>query len=107
MIDPNEIYERLTRLGKEWVDKSHAATWLDESKKSVLSQIMTEGFLRGDSATKAECYALADQRYIDHIHAMVDAEREANLARVNYDAARAWSEALRTRESTERALMKI
>jgi hypothetical protein len=103
MIDPEEIYNRLCKIGKEWCEKDHAAILLTETKKSVMSELMVECFKSGENGAKAEAYAQANPIYKDHIKAMCDARRVANLARVNYDAARSWAEAERSAESSRRA----
>jgi hypothetical protein len=107
MIEPEKIYTRLVAMGTDWAEKQHAANMLSETRKSVLAQIMTDYLIKGDSAVKAETFALSSDLYQGHIKAMVDAEKESNLARVNYESAKTWAESVRTAESTRRAEMRL
>lgn len=107
MIDPDKIRARIVAAGSGWSDKEHAASLLEETRKSVRAQIAVKYLEKGDSAAKAELYAEQDQIYLDHLKAMCEARRQANLAKVNYDAGRNWVENLRTNESTRRAEMQL
>lgn len=107
MIDPNQIYEKLCTQGKDWAQKDHAASLLEETRKSVRSQVIVEYIEKGQNVSKSEAYAESDPRYIEHIQVMCEARKTANLAQVNYKAAQAWSEAVRTAESTLRAQMSL
>src|SRR5678810_69230 len=43
VIDAEEIYRQLVDCGDDWVDKNAAAELLEETKKSVLAEIMNGG----------------------------------------------------------------
>ncbi len=103
-FDPEAIYRRLEAAGDEWVDKNAAAEILEETKKTVLAEIMT-GF--HGSAAERERLALADPVYRFHLVNMVKARKEANRARVRYDSVRVLAELRRTQESTRRAEANI
>jgi len=100
-FSPNDVYERFRLAGENWANAEHAAQLLEETRKAVRAQIMTAF---GDmSVNKAEMLAEADPGYFEHLQKMVDARRDANKARVNYDAIRAWVELVRSAEASKRA----
>lgn len=104
MINPDEILERLRIAGEEWADKDAAANALEETKKSVLAELMN-GF--SGPKTERESRALADATFRLHLTNMVNARKEANRARVRYETGKIWAELVRTRESTRRAEASI
>ena len=103
MFNPDEILERLRIAGEEWCDLDAAANALEETKKTLLAEML----LKAESGTvaKREPQAHADPVYRLHITNMVLARKEANRARVRYDTGRIWAELKRTQESTKRAEM--
>jgi hypothetical protein len=101
MINPSEVHERFRLAGEVWADKESAASFLEETLKSVRSQIMSS--LGDMSVNKAEMLAQADKLYLDHIKAMVNARKEANISKVNYDAIKVWIELVRSLEASKRA----
>lgn len=103
-FNPEAIYQKLNETGDAWVDKNAAAEILEETKKSVLAELMT-GF--DGPKTERESKALADPAYRLHLSSMVAARKEANRARVKYDSMRVLAEMRRTQESTRRAEANI
>lgn len=103
-FDPEAIYRRLEEAGNDWADKNAAAEILEETKKTLLAEVM-QGF-PGSNAER-ERSALADSTYKLHLKNMVMARREANRARVRYDSVRVLAEMRRTQESTRRAEANI
>lgn len=104
-IDPNVLRTRYVELGEDWADKDAAASMLEESKKSVLSELTLSA--DGKSMAEREAIALASQGYKEHVRKMVEARRVANRAKVNYDAAKTWVDLARTLESSRRAEMTL
>lgn len=100
MINPHEIYEKLVNLGEEWAKTNYAADILEETKKTELARLMNG--LEGSHAAK-ETTALANPLYRNHLAKMVEARREANIAKVRYDSAKMYCELMRTQAATERA----
>jgi NMD protein affecting ribosome stability and mRNA decay len=103
-FNPEAIFAKLNATGEDWVDKNAAAEILEETKKSVLAELMNA--LEGPK-TEREARALADPTYRLHITNMVTARKEANRARVKYDSMRVLAEMRRTQESTRRAEANI
>lgn len=104
-FDPEAIYRRLEAAGDDWVDKNAAAEMLEETKKSLLAELMNKSLLSSVSAR--ESCALADPVFRLHVTNMVTARKEANRARVRYDSVRVLAEMRRTQESTRRAEANI
>lgn len=94
----------MVRLGISWAEKNAAADLLEESKKSVLAELAQKAT---GGVAERERVALASDVYQAHLIAMVNARRDANIARVNYDGAKAWLEMARSVESTRRAEMTL
>lgn len=107
-IDPKEVYTRLETVGHRWASANAKAELLEESAKSELSSIAI-GFLdkgSSKSMSEAETRARASAEYREHIRNMVSARKEANDAKVSYNAAQAWFEGLRTQAATLRSEMR-
>ena len=103
-FNPDELHHRVVHLGEEWAEANAAADLLEESKRSVLAEI-SQGASGG--VAERERVGLASEKYLSHITAMIAARRKANIARVHYDAAKAWIEMARSMESTRRAEMTL
>jgi hypothetical protein len=99
-FSPEAIYRQLLQAGEEWSDAEAAAEILEETKKTLLAELM--GAVKSDVKAEKERAALADPVYRHHITSMVAARKEANRARVRYDSARVLAELRRTQESTRR-----
>lgn len=104
-FDADRTYDALIRAGEAWADADAAASLLEETRKSLLAQLMTEA----DSASNAgkEMLALAHPDYKKHVDGMVSARKAANKARVRYDSAKVLAELRRSQEATRRAEASI
>ena len=100
-FSPDTLHQRLVTLGEDWAEKQAAADLLEETKKSVLSQIALRSNVK--SMSEREAHALASPDYREHVAAMVEARKEANKAKINYHAAQAWLDLARSMEATRRA----
>ncbi len=103
--DPARFAQSIVTRGEMWADCQAAADLLEETKGTLLAKLLKENFEH--PAWKADALAKADQRYEEHIKAMVDARRLATLAKVRYDGAKAMGEFARSAESTRRAEMNL
>ena len=104
-LSPDKLHARLIELGEDWADKQAAADLLDDTTKTVLSQLTLKA--EGKSQAERETKARADAEFGMHLQAVSEARRSANKARVNYDGAKIWIEMMRSIESTERAKMSM
>lgn len=106
-IDPDRVAHEVASAGDRWVQADHAAKLLEKTEKIVFAQLVRD-LRRGEvtlSRRDAEDAALVSETYQSHVYAMTEARREANLARVAWEAARARFEAMRTAEASRRAEM--
>ena len=103
--DPAKLAHSIVQRGELWCDCNAAADLLEETKGTLLAKIMKEHLM--SPAWKAEALSRADMRFEEHLKAMVDARRLANIARVRYDGAKAMGEFIRSAESTRRAEMQM
>jgi hypothetical protein len=81
------LSEQIYRAGTAWAERNAAAQLLEESKTAYLSQSKSK--LGDIPDNKAERIVKASDDWSEYIERMVDARREANLARVKYDALKA------------------
>lgn len=105
MLNPDQMYHEIVKAGEDWADKEAAADLLEETKKSILAELVNDA--PGSTVSAKEQMALADPAYKLHLKTMVAARKEANRARVRYDAAKVLAELRRTQESTRRAEAQI
>ncbi len=106
-IDTDALCDEAENAGFAWADARAAAQALEETKKSVLSQIMAGHLAEGLAANKAEALALADDAYLDFVKKMVAACKARDRAKVRFDILQTRIELLRTNASTERAAMSM
>lgn len=106
-LDAERLCHELTQRGEAWADANAAAEALEETRQSLYSSIAAELLATGASAAKAEMLAKADERYAQHLKAMVAARKAANRARVRYDTYKVYCEMQRSNASTERALATL
>lgn len=102
---PERIYQRIIEAGDDWADKDAAATILEETKKTVHSEIFN-GQPQGMAIGAREHAANADPAYKLHVINMVTARKEANKAKVRFDGAKLLADLRRSEESTRRAAMR-
>jgi hypothetical protein len=103
-FDPDRIYANIIAAGDEWADKEAAADLLEETKKTVLAELVNKG---EGSVSAREYEAFASPVYKLHLTNMVIARKEANKARMRYDAVKVLAEMRRSQESTRRAEMRL
>ena len=113
-IDVDREVQAVAALGIEWAEKNETASLLEETKKTLLAQIIAEimsaaraGGKKGLSFAQAEVEALADVRYETHLREMTEARREANKARVRHETAGVRLEMLRSLMATQREEMRL
>jgi hypothetical protein len=105
-FDPDKIYHQIVTSGEDWADREAAASLLEETRRTVLAELMNSLDKSMSMAAKESC-ALADPTYKLHVTNMVTARKEANRTKVRYDAVRVLAEMRRSQESTRRAEMRL
>lgn len=106
-FDPEKIAKRFRDDGNTWAEKNCAADLLEETRKTLRSQIALKYLPEVGSVSKAEMMAEATTEYIEHVTSMVEARKEANKARVQFDADEAYIDLVRSQESSRRAEMRM
>lgn len=77
------ISEEFRLVAKAWVDAEAAAQLLEDTKSSVLAQMILK---QGDiSHNKAETISKASDAWTDHVGKIVDSRKEANLRKVQME----------------------
>ena len=77
------LSEQFRIVAKRWVDLDAAANLLEETKSAVLAQMMAS--LGDMPVSRAEMTVKASPLWSGHIQTMVEARKEANLAKVQLD----------------------
>lgn len=103
--DPARLAHGIVSRGELWGELNAAASLLEETRGTLLAKLLKEHF--DQPAWKAEALAKADPRYEEHIRAMVEARKLADVAKVKFDGAKAMGEFVRSAESTRRAEMQL
>ncbi len=103
-MNPDQIYLKLEKAADEFADKEAAASLLEETKHTVLSQCAADW--PEESMASAESKARRDPRYIQHLKDMVTARKEANKAKSRYYSISTWIDLMRSKEATEREKIK-
>jgi len=104
-MNPLDLHERLVTKGTEWAEAEYRASCLEETRKTLLAQLMQKSTLGSMSAKETE--AMASDEYETHIEGMCEARYLANKAKVEYDSAKAFIELLRTQSANERAANRV
>lgn len=105
-FDPNKAYQELITKGRDWADKNAQAQHWEEMRRPLRSQLVADHLKEGMAVSKAEHLAQASDDYKAHIIQMVNARKDANRARVEYDAAKILAELRRTKSANDRAEMQ-
>jgi hypothetical protein len=104
---PADVYKEFCLRGTDWANAHAVASQLEDGMKPLLSQLTIEAkLLEGCSMAEATAHALSSGAYRQSITEAVEGRREANIAKVRYDACKALFEAQRTAEASERAAMR-
>lgn len=106
-MNPKNVYQRFLESGTAWADAHGAAELLEGTLKSLLAQYTLEAKSSENcSVTEAEKIALSCADYRDAVRDSVQARTAANRAKVQYEAVKAYFDAARTAEASERAAMR-
>jgi len=106
-MNPQSVYEKLTRVGEEWADREQAANILEGTLKSVKASIALQHKDKGCGVAEAEMRAESDEQYIETRFKAIEARSEAIKAKVRYQAAQAYIDAWRTVEASYRAANRM
>jgi len=105
-LDPTKIFDRLVVAGEDWSDKEAAASLLEETRKSLLARLTLQFSATCKSHAAAEDSARCTDEYGEHVASMIGARRDANKARVKYDAAKIYIDMMRSMNANRRVEME-
>lgn len=104
-FEPSRVYLHIVEVGDRYADLQAAASLLAETKKTLLAELKTRSAERSDAAKEME--ALASAAFKEHLVAMVEAQRQALRAKLEYDACIMLAELRRTEAVNRRNEMKF
>lgn len=97
--------EQFRIVAKQWVDADAAASILEDTKSSILSQKM---LALGDMAVnKAEATVKASPEWRDHVVEMVEARKSANRLKVQMEYLRMKFSEWQSHEATKRTEARL
>lgn len=100
----NEIY---AEIAHEWADSDAAATLLEDTKSSFLSQRMQDYVSAGHAVNKAEMLVKASQEWVDRVTETVEARRQANHLKVRLEQIRMRSAEQQSEQANERLQARL
>jgi len=98
-------YKQIIDMGEDWADKESAASLLEHSRHTVLAQEKLKSNASSEAAKETD--ARASIVYTTHVQNMVTARKEANKAKVKWEAAKTLSSLRQTQESLKKAEMNL
>jgi hypothetical protein len=99
------LSEQFRVIAKKWVDADSAASMLEETKSSVLAQMMAG---QGDMpVSRAEMNVKASGEWREYVKSMVEAREKASLLKVQLEYIRMRFHEWQSHEATKRAEMKL
>jgi hypothetical protein len=104
-VTDRPLSEEYRLAAKAWVEKEAAASLLEECKSSVLSERMAA--LGDIPVSRAEMQVKASDEWRDFVEAMVEARRQANLAKVRLEWVRMKHAEAQSAEASKRAEMRL
>ncbi len=103
------ISERFRLIAKRWVEADEAASLLEETKSTVLSEMITKiiGYNIGMAYNKAELSAKSSPEYKEFVTEMVHLRSKANLLKVKMEYIRMQFSEQQSHEATARAERRL
>ena len=99
------LSEQFRVIAKKWVDADSAASMLEETKSSVLAQMMAG---QGDMpVSRAEMNVKASGEWREYVKSMVEAREKASLLKVQLEYIRMRFHEWQSHEASKRAEMKL
>lgn len=103
-MDINSIYTQLVAAGNDWADKKAAYNILEDTRNSVLAKLTMKS--EANSVAAREIEAKASKEYEEHVKATQEALKDYLKAEVKYKSMQVWVDLQRSKEATERALIR-
>ena len=99
------LSEQYERAAREWVDLNAAADLLEETKGATLSQRMSQ--YADLPVSRAEMLVKSSSEWFDYLEHMVEARKQANLAKVKMEVIRMRFSEWNSYEATERVKARL
>jgi hypothetical protein len=107
MIDPKQVYEKLTVAGNKMADSEYEYQVLSDASKSILAtNTLLAKNLESCSMAEATQIALSADQYRDHLKAVAEAKRLFSRAQIHYYSVRSFCDHSRTQEASNRAALR-
>ena len=109
-IDPQVIHDKILEVGEAWAEADKQANIAEDAYKHTLNekiQLIRNKPGESIAMNDAESRARASEEVRNAAQRRSEARGEANAARVRYDAAKIWFEAMRTKAATLRQEMHL
>ena len=103
---PNGIFQALETAAEAWSTAQLEADQLEKSGEILLAKMMLEAKDKGNPVGMCKEIARARPEWETHINGEVIARNRADRAKAKYRNLQAWSEAMRTEQSTMRTLAR-
>ena len=104
-MNADVLFHKMEEAGADWADKQSAANILEDTRHSVLAQLMIKS--SASSVAAKEMEARASSEYQSHVKATQEAAAKALKAKVKYEAIKIWIDLKRTESANERAAMRL
>ncbi len=102
---PEDLYHRLDELGENWANLDADYRALDAATKNILAECMRKR--NEPTSTAREEAARCLPEFKEHLVAVSEARRAANIASINYDNFKTYVDLLRTKAANRRAEMNL
>lgn len=108
-ISNHPVSEQFRVIARKWVDADEAASIMEETKSTVLSEMISKVITEniGYPVNRAELIAKSSPEYKEFIVQMVQLRSAANLLKVKMEYLRMRHHEENSREATKRAEMRL
>jgi len=101
------LSQQYEEMGLQWTDLDAAATLLEDTKSSFLSQKMQTYIDVGFAVNRAEAAVKASPEWSAYIYNMVETRKKANVCRVKMDTIKMRISEQMSEEANNRAASKM
>lgn len=106
-MDNRPLSEVFEDVATQWVDADAAASLLEDTKSSYLSQMMQEYIGAGYAVNKAEATVKASMEWRDYVEKTIQARKHANILKVRMQTIKMRFQEQSSEEATERVKARL
>lgn len=108
MIGENRPLSEIFReAANDWAEKEAAASLLEDTKSSVLSQMIVHASMPDTAFNKTEAAVKSSPQWKEHVALVVESRKAANLAKVNLEVIRMRFQEWSNAEANHRAESRL